>query len=82
MRFQAANGPRPDTNRARRAPPWGQSGRNFVLGQFPQTESILIGDLNANQAYQTGGVVREPMYWKVNVVEIMRMTALHDSSSQ
>ena len=47
-----------------------------MLGQFPQTESILIGDLNANQAYQTGGVVREPMYWKVNVVEIMRMTAL------
>jgi tetratricopeptide (TPR) repeat protein len=76
VRFQAANGPRPDTNRARRAPPWGQSGRNFVLGQFPQTESILIGDLNANQAYSAGGVVREPMYWKVNVVEIMRMTAL------
>lgn len=71
-----ASGPRPDANRARRAPAWGQSTRNFVLGNFPKTEQILVGDLNANQAYQTGGVVREPMFWRVNVVEIMRMTAL------
>ncbi len=77
VKFQTgANGPRPEPNRARRMPPWGKSSRNFVLGQFPQSEKVLIGDLDAQRAYQQGGVVREPMYWRVNVVEIMRMTAL------
>ena len=74
VKFQQA--PRPDVNRARRAPPWGKSTRTFVLGQFSKTEQVLVGDLNANQAYQTGGVVREPMFWRVNVVEVMRTTAL------
>ncbi|HEX3599378.1 MAG TPA: hypothetical protein VHU84_04510 [Lacipirellulaceae bacterium] len=77
VKFQSTiGGMRPDVNRARRVPMWGKSSRNFVLGLFPATEQILVGDLNANQAYQTGGVVREPMYWRVNVVEIERMTAL------
>lgn len=77
VKFQTGpSGPRVDTNRARRVPPWGRSSRNFVLGQFPETEQVLIGDLDANRAFQQGGVVREPMFWRVNVVEIMRMTAL------
>lgn len=77
VKFQAgANGPRPDPSRARRAPPWGQSSRSFVLGQFPNNEQVLVGDLDAQRAYQQGGVVREPMFWRVNVVEIMRATAL------
>jgi hypothetical protein len=74
VRFQ--QGPRPDTNRIRRQPPWGRSSRNFVIGQFAVTESILFGDLNAAQKYQTGGVVAAPMLMRVNVVEIMRATAL------
>lgn len=77
VKFQAgASGPRADTNRARRTPTWGRSSRNFVLGQFPENEQVLIGDLDANRAYQQGGVVRQPMFWRVNVVEIMRSTAL------
>jgi hypothetical protein len=74
VRFQ--QGPRPDTNRIRRQPPWGRSSRNFVIGQFSATESILFGDLNASRTYQTGGVVQAPMLMRVNVVEIMRATAL------
>jgi hypothetical protein len=77
VKFQStASGMRPDVNRARRVPPWGQSARQFTLGYFPAAEQVLIGDLNANQAYQTGGVVRAPMYWRVNIGEVMRMTAL------
>ena len=59
-----------------RVPMWGKSSRNFVLGQFPTTEQVLVGDLDAQRAFQQGGVVREPMFWRVNVVEVMRMTAL------
>jgi len=77
VKFQSgASGPRPDVNRTRRAPMWGTSSRTFVLGQFPTTEQVLVGDLDAQRAFQQGGVVREPMFWRVNVVEIVRMTAL------
>ncbi|MCC7476037.1 MAG: hypothetical protein IT425_11630 [Pirellulales bacterium] len=67
---------RADVNRQRRAPTWGRSSRTIVLGQFPETEQVLVGDLDARQHYQQGGVVRQPMLWRVDVVEIMRMTAL------
>src|SRR4051812_29376587 len=77
VNFQGGpNGPRLDPSRGRRAPPWGQSARTFVVGQFPQTEKVLVGDLDAERAFQQGGVVREPMLWRVNVVEVVRMTAL------
>jgi hypothetical protein len=56
--------------------PWGRSERGFVLGQFARTEQVLMGDVNAGRAFQQGGVARLPMYWRVNVIEIMRMTAL------
>ncbi|MCI0335501.1 MAG: CHAT domain-containing protein [Planctomycetes bacterium] len=70
--------PRPDTNRARRVLPWGPSQRRFELGQFPMTEQVLIGELNATERAlsQGGGVVRQAMYWRVNVIEVIRMSAL------
>jgi CHAT domain len=68
--------PRPDPNRARRAPPWGRSERQFTLGQFPDTEQVLIGDVNAQQAFRQGGVAALPMMWRVNVAEVVRMSAL------
>ncbi|HVT29703.1 MAG TPA: hypothetical protein VHE81_16920 [Lacipirellulaceae bacterium] len=74
VRFQQQ--PRPDPNRARRVPPWGRSQRTFVLGQFPATEQVLVGDLDAQKTLQQGGVFRSPMLWRVNVVEVVRMSAL------
>jgi hypothetical protein len=74
VRFQQP--PRPDPNRARRVPSWGRSERNFVIGQTSTTETVLVGDLDASRRLREGGVVRMAMYWRVNVVEVMRMTAL------
>ena len=69
--------PRPDTNLLRRGIPWGASGRQFTLGNFSDQMQILLGDLySANRAVQQGGVVRQAQYWRVNVVEILRTTAL------
>lgn len=77
VKFQTgANGPRPDPNSIRRAPTWGRSARSFAIGQFPHTEQILVGDLDAEGTIQRGGVLREPMFWRVNIVEVVRMTAL------
>ena len=77
VKFQSTiGGIRPDANRARRVPPWGRSSRNFVFGQFQDTEQVLMGDLDAQRNYQQGGVVRMPMLWRVNVAEVIRATAL------
>jgi tetratricopeptide (TPR) repeat protein len=74
VRFQ--QNPRLDANRARRVPTWGRSQRTFVIGQFSNTEQVLVGDLDASKTVQQGGVFRTPMLWRVNVVEVMRMSAL------
>jgi hypothetical protein len=69
--------PRPDTNSARRAPPWGASERRFVLGDVPQTMQVLMGDLGAAQrAAQQGGTFLQPQFWRVNIAEIVRASAL------
>ena len=69
--------PRTDTNRLRRGIPWGASGRQFTLGKFSNQMQILQGDLySGNRALQSGGVVRQAQYWRINVVEIIRTTAL------
>jgi hypothetical protein len=68
---------RADVSRARRAPTWGQPERQFVIGQFNAAEKVGIGELNsADQALRQGGIVRQAMYWRVNVVEVIRASAL------
>lgn len=74
VRFQ--QNPRVDANRARRVPTWGRSQRTFVVGQFSNTEQVLVGDLDAQRTLQTGGVFRAPMLLRVNVIEVNRMAAL------
>ena len=49
--------PRPDLARARRVPPWGRSERQFMLGQFADTEQVFMGELDPRRALQEGGVV-------------------------
>ncbi len=74
VRFQ--QGPRPDSSRGRREPPWGRSGRRATLGQLPESELVLIGQVDQSQAVRQGGVVRMPQFWRVNIAEIVRTGAL------
>ena len=69
--------PRPDVNQMRKPIPWGRSSRNSTLGTFNTQMSIMRGDLNsANRALQSGGVVQQAEFRQVNVIEIVRTTAL------
>ena len=79
VKFQSTIGAglRPDPNRSRRVPPWGQSSRTFVIGQFADTEQVLVGDLDAGRIAATGRRrAQRRCIWRVNVVEVMRTTAL------
>ncbi len=69
--------PRPAPNLARRQIPWGRSGRQFTLGKLPSQMLINQGDLQSgNRAASRGGVIQSAQLWKVDVVEIVRVTAL------
>ena len=68
--------PRPDTGRSRRVPPWGRSQRPFTLGQFSESEQVLIGELNATRVLQQGGAYQQAMFWRVDVDEVIRTSAL------
>lgn len=76
LRVKFLQPPRPDLNRVRRVPPWGRSGRQFTLGQLGRTEQVLLGDFNAARVLQQGGVLQSPMLWRVNVLEVVRTSAL------
>jgi hypothetical protein len=78
VKFQStATGIRPDPNRARRIAPWGQSSRQTVFGLFGDTEQVLIGEFGSTErALRQGGVVAQPMFWRVDVIEVLRMSAL------
>jgi hypothetical protein len=77
VRFQnTATGIRPDPNRARRIAPWGQSSRQTMFGLFSDTEQVLVGEFNAENVIRQGGVLRQPMFWRVDVIEVLRMSAL------
>ena len=70
--------PQVDTNRLNRPPPWGPSNRKFVLGRLPAQMLIRMGELHAAKRVlsQGGGTLNSPQLWKINVVEIVRSTAL------
>jgi hypothetical protein len=68
--------PRPDIARARRPPPWGRSERQFTPGQFSTTEQVFIGELDPRRVLREGGTFQTPMFWRVNVAEVIRASAL------
>ena len=70
--------PKPDTNLARKAVPWGTSTRQYTLGNIPEQMSIQLGDDLATQSQvaQQGGVLRQMQMWQIDAVEIIRATAL------
>ncbi len=77
LRVKFKQSPRIDNSRARRVPPWGASKRKFTLGSLPTSMLIGQGDLQSGaRAAQQGGVVQAPQFWQVNVIEVVRCTAL------
>jgi len=78
LRVRFEQEPRVDTSRLRRQKlTWGVSERQFTLGHFPTQMLIGQGSLQSgNQAAQRGGVIQAAQYWKINVIEVVRATAL------
>jgi len=78
LRVSFKQEPRVDTSRLRRQKlTWGVSERQFTLGHFPTQMLIGQGDLQSGaRAAQRGGVVQSPQFWKINVIEVVRATAL------
>jgi CHAT domain len=69
--------PRPDSNKSRQAVPWGPGVRTATIGDYPRTMQVLVGSLTgAQQALQQGGTFMQAQYWRVNVPEIIRTSAL------
>ena len=64
----------PSSSRIRQTITWGQ--RPTVMGDFPRKMQVLFGDANAQNALRTGGVYAPPEIRSVDVVEIVRCTAL------
>lgn len=66
--------PRVALNRSRKVLPWGPSNRQTTLGDVPSQELIQFGDDLATQSQvaQSGGVIRQMQFWKVDVVEVIR----------
>ena len=56
--------------------PWGASDRRYVPGNFAQTMPVSQGSLDASQQVAQGGVITPPQLWPVDVVEVVRCSAL------
>ncbi|MFZ5833009.1 MAG: tetratricopeptide repeat protein, partial [Planctomycetota bacterium] len=59
-----------------KAVPWGTSSRRSRLGFYPTSYSISQGRVDNMQQYKHGGVVQPATLFPINVVEIVRCTAL------
>ena len=68
--------PRPDAGLLRIAVPWGASQRQSTPGDFPPTFGVGQGRLDNSPQVQRGGVVMQPQIWPMNVIEVVRCTAL------
>jgi len=76
LRVKFTSDPRVNASLTRRQLPWGRRGRQFALAQLPSSMLIGLGRLDNREAAQRGGVIQQAQYWRVNVVEIVRTTAL------
>lgn len=76
LRVKFTVGPRPATNTQRWLAPWGKSPRPVNFGATPRTFLVSQGNIFNNRAVEQGGVVQQAQFWKVNVVEIIRTSAI------
>ncbi|QDU57775.1 CHAT domain protein [Aeoliella mucimassa] len=67
---------RPDANPVRRIAPWGRPQRQVTYGQLPDTMLIQQGEMITEQRLQQGGTIQSQQMWRVDVVEVVRATAL------
>ncbi len=68
--------PRPDGNPARRLAPWGRPARQVAYATFPDTMLVQQGEMITEQRLQQGGALQTLQMWRVNVIEVLRCTAL------
>jgi hypothetical protein len=76
LRVQFDAGPRMRAAVGRSLVPWGASERQATLGDFPDSYGVAQGTLDNSAAVQQGGVVQIAQVWPVNVIEVVRCTAL------
>jgi tetratricopeptide (TPR) repeat protein len=74
LRVRFSMDPRPLTNS--RQLPWGGRKRPYALSQLPASMLISLGQIDNSQPVRQGGVIQQAQYWKVDVVEVLRTTAL------
>lgn len=55
---------------------WGVPRKRSSVARLPSSFSMLFGNLQSEQTLQTGGVVQNAEIYQVDVVEVMRCTAL------
>ena len=68
---------RPATQaKARRRVTWGRTNRQARQGYFSDSMLIGQGQVDNNQPYRQGGVVQKPIFFGIDVVEIVRCTTL------
>ncbi|MCO6043289.1 CHAT domain-containing protein [Aeoliella sp. ICT_H6.2] len=73
VRFQ---NPRVDSNVQRRIAPWGTSTRRPTYGIFSDTMLVTQGEFLTENRVRQGGALQSPQFWRLNVIEVMRATAL------
>jgi CHAT domain-containing protein len=71
-----ANIPRAGPLNGKEVITWGTRRRKTILGKYPSHYMFRQGRLDNTQQYQQGGVVQKPMMIKVDVIEIVRCSAL------
>jgi len=67
---------RPETNNARLIAPWGRTTRQTTYGAFTDTMLVRQGEFATEQRIQQGGAIQAPIMLRINVVEVLRTTAL------
>lgn len=73
VRFQ---NPRAETNVQRRIAPWGVSTRRPTYGVFTDTMLVQQGEFLTENRVRQGGALQAPQFWRLNVIEVLRATAL------
>ncbi len=76
LTVQFRQNPRADLNSARRMAPWGRPVRQVTYGTFTDTMLVSQGELFTENRLRQGGAVQSLQMWRLNVVEVLRTTAL------
>lgn len=76
LRVQFPDTIQPSSSTARAKINWATSTRRTLLGQFPSSMSVMMGQINNDNVVRMGGVIQPPSLYPVCVQEVVRCTAL------